>query len=181
MQSRLVPLRLKWHLDELHLPSTSRVMVNQSVSCRKRWNFFFLACPYNIKCASAYVWHIFGRFHCRQQGRQLCKLAPIEDIEGDAAWFVVESYNRRLHLYPNPDIPISEGSPWSGVFRRLRHFHSVHLVSAPGGSSSWGFRGTGITVVRFEILSPTFSFVCHLVMSQEAWHCSGSCSSTSDG
>ncbi len=39
------------------------------------------------------------------------------------------------------------------VFRRLRHFHSVHLVSAPGGSSSWGFRSTGVAFVRFEILS----------------------------
>ena len=39
------------------------------------------------------------------------------------------------------------------VLRRLRHFHSVHLVSAPGGSSSWGFSAIDVAVGWVDILS----------------------------
>ena len=39
------------------------------------------------------------------------------------------------------------------VLRRLRHFHSIHLVSAPGGSSSWGFSAMDVAVGAFDILS----------------------------
>ena len=85
-----------------------------------------------------------------------CILAPTRDTGVSAAWYGAQSHSHSLDLGCPSSIPICGGVPCTALCQSsslLRHFHSVHIRSAPGGSSSQGLSVIGETGERSDTLT----------------------------
>ena len=100
---------------------------------------------------------IFVQCHYRVWDFQLCILAPTKDTGVNAAWYGAQSHIHSLFRswlsFKCPRLWRSKLQRPLPVLSLLRHFHSVHIRSAPARSSLEGSSAIGETGERSENLS----------------------------